>query len=167
MIPDEIRYYDAKRHWTARIAPHLEDERLNAVLVRDFNLYTFGTWRKPFKRGMLPLEFESCDWHLEHRGPIPRFWRYVKHGACHALVNFNLRLAELAEPRREWRIITSEAHSTVWDGGSTLFDLNFLAFGVHPAEAFRLATEGGRILKPGRERRVYLYPHYSQNYTFV
>ena len=28
----------------------------------------------------LRREFESCDWEIGHRGP--RYWRYVKHGAC-------------------------------------------------------------------------------------
>jgi hypothetical protein len=32
---------------------------------------------------MCPHEFENCDWWHSHRGPMPRFWRYVKHGACH------------------------------------------------------------------------------------
>jgi hypothetical protein len=31
---------------------------------------------------------------------LPRFWQYVKHGACHWLVNFGLRLAMLAAPAR-------------------------------------------------------------------
>ena len=44
------------------------------------------------------------------------------------LVNFNLILAQLAEPKKEWRIVTSQLHSTVWDGELTLFDLNGLVF---------------------------------------
>jgi hypothetical protein len=31
-----MRCYDVKRHWTRRIQPHLADEKLNAILVRDF-----------------------------------------------------------------------------------------------------------------------------------
>lgn len=135
-----MRYYDLKRHWTRRIEPHLADAKLNDVLVRDFNLFTYGRWRQPFAYGQFPREFESCDWCWDHRGPEPRFWRYVKHPACHWLVNFNLRLAQLVEPGREWRILTSDKHSTVWDGDRTLFDLNFLALGVPPDECFRLAN---------------------------
>ena len=41
----------------------------------------------------------------------------MKHAACHWLVNFALELAQLVEPDRKWRIITSDKHSTVWDGG--------------------------------------------------
>lgn len=147
-----MRYYDLKRHWTKRIEPHLGDKRLNAILVRDFNKYTTGNWGKPFTRGQYPRDFESCDWDWEHRGPAPRYWRYVRHGACHWLVNFNLRLAQLVEPNRPWRIITSDAHSTVWDGKQTLFEFNFLALGISANDCFTLACVDH--LPPGSERRV-------------
>jgi hypothetical protein len=42
-----MRYYDLKRHWMKRIEPHLGDEKLNAILTRDFNKFTFGNWNKP------------------------------------------------------------------------------------------------------------------------
>ena len=161
--PTQLRYYDFSRHWTKRIVPHLADQELNEILVRDFNRFTYGTWRKRFKPGDMPHDFESCDWWLSHKGPMPRYWKYVKHSACHALVNFNLRLASLAEPGSPWRILTSDEHSTVWDGGLILFDLNFSAMGIEPSEAFALATaEGGRRLRPGKYRRVYMYPHWSE-----
>ena len=134
-----MRYYDAPRHWTKRILPNLGNKELNRILVRDFNKFTYGRWRKPFTPGCLPHEFESCGWWLDHRGKMPRYWMYVKHAACHWLVNFNLKLATLAEPNRPWRIITSDAHSTVWDGHESFFDLNFLALGVPPQECFDLA----------------------------
>jgi len=79
-----------------------------------------------------PQSFESCDLLDSHRGPQPRFWQYVKHAACHWIVNFALRLATLAEPRRCWRIISSDFHSTVWDGAETLFDFNYQALGEPP-----------------------------------
>jgi hypothetical protein len=158
-----MRYYDIKRHWTKRIEPHLGDKRLNAVLVRDFNLFTQGNWGKPFRPGDYPRSWESCDWWIGHRGPEPRYWRYVKHSACHWLVNFNLRLATLVEPDRNWRILTSDEHSTVWDGDRTLFDINFLALGISPGECFRLAN--GRQLRPGKELRVYLAPACSYDFA--
>src|SRR5260370_15321671 len=112
-----MRYYDLKRNWTRRIVPHLGDERLNRILVRDFNRYSRAFHAKPFTRGMLPCEIENCDWRCSHRGPYPRFWRYVKYQACHWIVNFALRLAQLSEPTtKAWQIVTSEQHSTVWDG---------------------------------------------------
>jgi hypothetical protein len=90
---------------------------------------------------------------------MPRFWQYVKHSACHWLVNFNLELAMQVEPNRMWRILTSEEHSTVWDGNITLFDMNFLALGVTPKEAFNIANE--EHLPPGQHVEVHFAEHYS------
>lgn len=142
------RYFDLKRHWTRRIEPHLGDAVLNRILVRDFDKFTFGRWRKRFLPGMYPDEFESCDWQFGHRGPYPRFWRYVKHAACHWLVNFALRLAMLAVPTRPWRIVSSQKHSTVWDGRATLFDLQYSALGVPPEKCWE-AARPGEVLAPG------------------
>jgi len=157
----DLRYYDLRRHWTKRIVPHLKDEALNAILVRDFNKFTWGRWRKRFKLGDLPAHFESCDWSLDHHPPHPRYWGYVKHAACHWLVNFSLRLATLAEPVRPWRIITSDRHSTVWDGKRTLFDFNFLALGISPTACFEMANE--RELAPGKALKVHYARHYSSD----
>src|SRR5262245_45248911 len=144
-----MKYYDLSKNWTRRVEPHLGDEELNRVLVRDFNRFTLGHWGKRFEPGMLPRDFETGGWWWGHRGRRPRFWAYVKQAACHWLVNFNLRLATLAEPQRRWRIVTSELHSTVWDNGEVLFDFNFLALGV-PAEVAWGMVSGGRRLRPGR-----------------
>jgi hypothetical protein len=153
-----MKYYDLKKNWH-RVMPHLGDKELNEILVRDFNDFTFGRWGRKFTYGDLPCEFESCDWDWEHRGRRPAFWNYVKHGACHWLVNFNLRLAMLVKPKRHWRIIASEDHSTVWDGNDTLFDFNFLAFGIDPNECFDLAFE--EELEPGEYLPVDFAEHYS------
>ena len=102
------------------------------------NRFTSGRWREPFLPGMKPADFESCDWRYDRgRGRQPEFWDYVKHAGCHWLANFNRKIAEPAEPKRKWRIFSSQEHSTVWDGAETLFDMNFLALGVDPDEAWR------------------------------
>jgi hypothetical protein len=85
--------------------------------------------------------------------------------ACHWLVNFTLRLAMLVQPKKRWRIITSEKHSTVWDGGDTLFDFNFQAFGIDPNECFDAAFE--KELEPGKYKRVYFAQHNSVEPTGV
>jgi hypothetical protein len=72
--------------------------------------------------------------------------KYVKHGACHWLVNFNLKLACLVEPDKQWRIVTSDSHSTVWDGEDTLFDINYFALKVDPNFAFEEANK--QALRP-------------------
>lgn len=156
------QYYPIAKRWSRKIKPHLTDAEAQRLLVRDFNKFTFGRWGKPFLPGMTPHEFESCDWWIDHRGRMPEYWNYVKHSACHWLVNFNRRLATLAEPKREWCIVSSQDHSTVWDGHDTLFDMNFTALQVDPDEAWTLATTNGRILPPGNNLICYLADHYSR-----
>jgi hypothetical protein len=151
-VRDRVRYYDVARHWTKKIKAHLGDRGFNRTLVRDFNKLTTGLWGMPFRPGMYPDEFESIDWRSHFHPPHPRFWRYVRPGACHWLVNANLRLISLAEPSRPWRIVSSSRHSTVWDGDRTLFEMNFVAFGFPPDVCWDLAAEGGKILAPGVER---------------
>jgi hypothetical protein len=156
-----MRYYDLQRYWTKKIEPHLANKQLNNILVRDMNKFTFGRWRKPFIHGQYPCEHESCDWDFDHKGPAPRYWKYTKHAACHWLVNFNLKLATLVEPKRSWRIVTSDKHSTVWDGLETLFEFNFLAFGIPAQECFDLAFQDGTVLPTGKFRRTYSVPHFT------
>jgi len=116
-----IQHYPILKNWRRKIKPHLDNPELQAILASDFNKYTVGRWGKRFRPGQLPGDFESCDWILGVRGRHPKYFDYVKHGACHWLVNFNHNLAKLVEPNRTWRIITSDEHSTVWDNDSTLF----------------------------------------------
>jgi hypothetical protein len=153
-----MEYYDLKKNWR-KVKRHINDERVQKILVRDFNRFTIGRWRQEFKAGQLPTEFESCDWWCEHQGKIPAYWNYVKHAACHWLVNFALTLAQLVEPHRPWRIITSPKHSTVWDGHELLFDFNFSAMGVPADECFELANK--RELKPGKLVRVHIAKPFS------
>lgn len=157
-----MKYYPFVKNW-AKIKPHLEDELFLKILTRDFNKYTSGRWKKAFKKGMKPFDFESCDWHCERKGRRPQYWDYVKHAACHWLVNANLRLATLAEPNQEWQIVTSQKHSTVWNGNDILFDMNFSALQVDPQEGFDLAYFEGDLLEIGQYMKTYMASHYSKD----
>jgi hypothetical protein len=151
-----MRYYDLKKHWTKKIQPHLADKELNDILVRDMNKLS-SLWGEPFVHGMFPWEFDQSDWVWERRGRPPRFWKYIQLGSCHWLVNFNLKLATLVEPQARWRIVTSDEHSTVWDGEQTVLDFNSLAVGIPAQECFDLAFKNGRVLRPGKFMRTYRY----------
>jgi hypothetical protein len=131
------------------------------ILVRDLNKLSTTRWGKPFVHGQYPWDYGSRDWMLEHKGPAPRYWRYTQFASCHWLVNFNLKLATLVEPQQPWRIVTSVKHSTVWDGAETLFEFNFLAFGIAARECFDLAFQDGIVLPPGKFRRTYSVPHFT------
>ena len=150
------RYYNPIKNWH-RIRPHLPD--VEDVLVRDFNKFTWGRWRKKFQPGQLPHEFESCDWWADHRGRFPAYWHYVKHAACHWLVNHNLELAQRVRPQDQWRIVSSQRHSTVYNGHGLLFDLNFCAFRISPREAYELARKQGVVLAPGEHLPVDFAEH--------
>ena len=101
---------------------------------------------------MFPTDFESRDWQEDHKGRCPEYWQYTKHAACHWLVNFNLIVALRALPYKQWRILTSQKHSTVWDGQGLLFDFNLQAMGVPAEESFALANE--EELRPGQQLEV-------------
>lgn len=88
-----MKYYDLKKNWR-KVRRHLVDEELNEVLVRDFNKFTYGRWRKEFTPGCFPSEFETSDWSLNHRGRRPAFWKYTASYACHWLVNFQFALCD-------------------------------------------------------------------------
>ncbi len=154
-----MRYYDLQANWR-KIKPLIAEREVQAILVRDFNKFTYGRWRQKFRTGDLPTKFESCDWRCDRQlpGRQPAFWDYAKHAACHWLVNFNLELARRAEPKRQWRILTSPLHSTVWDGKSLLFDFNFSAMGIAPKECFKLANK--EELKIGEHLVLHFAEHW-------
>lgn len=158
-----LKYFNLKKHWAKQVVPHLKDRELNELLVRDFNRFTWGTWRRKFKPGDLPEQIESCDWRFDHRRPWPKYWAYVKHSACHWIANFSLRLAMLVEPSKEWRIVTSDGHSTVWDGDDTLFDFNFQALGITPVDCLKIAWTKGEMLPVGKYLKTYCPEHYTRS----
>ena len=92
-----------------------------------------------------PATFDGCSWRdgTTRRGRYPGYWRFVCHSACHWVANLNLYVATKAEPDRDWKIISSDLHSTVWDVATkTLWETNFLAFGISARETYKMATHG-------------------------
>ena len=164
-LPDNpsMQYYDLQKHWRKVKRAIDRNPYIEKILVYDFKKFTFGRWNKPFKPGQYPTEFESCNWkydfHPDRRGRRPSFWKYTKHAACHWPVNFTLELAQVVEPKRVWRIISSDAHSTVWDRNTTLFDFNFQAMGIDADKCFQLARK--KEYAPGEHMRLYFAEHYS------
>ncbi len=148
-----FEYYDPMKNWR-RIKPHIDNPDVRQQLQADFSKYIegryghYGIVYEPKKREW-PFDYESHEWPLYRgRGRPPAYHKLVKFGACHWLVNTGLMLAQRAAPKRTWRIVTSDAHSTVWDGGHTLFDFNFTALGVDPDDAWDMAATDGLVLEP-------------------
>jgi hypothetical protein len=159
VAPKDISYYDLKKNWTRKIVPHLGDQELNDILTRDFNSFTWGRWRLKFGPNELPHDHETFFGYFPERGRLPRFRMYVKHSAVHWLVNFNLRLAMLALPSHEWRILTSDSYSTVWNGYNLLFDLDWYGSDVSAKQCFAIANE--EELAPGEYMEIGPPLHWS------
>jgi hypothetical protein len=130
-----MRYYDLEGNWSKTqpfLDPQLEPLQILAV---DFGKWTNGVLGLEYYLGDYPSSFDPQG------REYPEWRRYVCPGACHCLVNFSLCLAQLVEPDKEWRIITSSEHSTVWDGRDCLFDLNDYAQGYPASASFRDAYD--------------------------
>lgn len=140
-----MKYYNFQKNWR-RIKHQLNSPEVQYVLFHDLNLCPKVGGK--FRMGDLPKNYETAFWLNNRRGRPPAYLDYVLHGSCHWLVNFNMKLATLVEPNQAWRILTSDKHSTVWDGKNTLFDMNYCGLRVAPAEAYRLANQ--EALKVGK-----------------
>jgi hypothetical protein len=86
------------------------------------------------------------------------YYQLPKFGVCHQVVDLALELATQLAPERPWRIITSAAHSTVWDGDQLLLDLIFPALQIPPEECFKLAYQ--HELQPGQRLPMTLFHRY-------
>jgi len=148
----QMKSYPIFENWDTNIRPHLDNPDLQQILADDFGKYAAGRWGKRFKCGQFPCDFEDYDWTSDFRGSHPEYFRYVKYGAAHWLVNFYLTLARLVEPERPWRIIRTVRHSSAWDGEAMMFDPYGLAlFEGGAPESFVRAVAGSNheMLAPG------------------
>ena len=187
------KYIDIEKHWP-KIKPHAESETATYIWRRDlekfyiefmlfgpdldwdeFDENWFNEVNRPFNPST-PADLDGCDWRCEEEREPPEFWEYVVHSNCHWLVNFNLYCAQKTFPKSQWRIITSNEHSCVWDGEDTLFDMNFLAlvpdirdhpfYGKIPANA-RVLPVGKELSLPIKDAHIKTVKDYIQgNITF-
>jgi hypothetical protein len=145
-----LTYYPVQQRWR-RLRPIYESWMARSIWLPEMFAYQatrmedYGvSYAYPeVTPALRPADWESMDWRYGsgRRGPEPGYWQYVCAGACHWLCSVNLFVAERAEPKRPWRIVTSDKHSTVWDGDQTLWDLNFLALGIAPELCWKDAAE--------------------------
>lgn len=136
-----LRYYDVQKNWR-KVKPFIQSAEAARIIKENF--FRFDDSGRPFDMYLdgptLPVDHEDVLWRTRS-GPRPKFWDYVCIGGCHWLAYLNFFLAKKVEPKRAWRIVSSTQHSTVWDGGELLFDMNFLARGVPPEEWLRMAQQ--------------------------
>jgi len=135
-----IRYYPITKMWS-KIRPHLHSPFVQEILVRDFNKFTYGRWKKPFSQGMVPAMFEPRPWWSGCELPKEAWWHYTCTIADDWLLNFNLALATRVAPLERWRIIGCGS-STVWNGFETLFDINRSLYEIPAQAIFEFAGSG-------------------------
>lgn len=160
------RYFPIQKHWR-KLGPIFRSEEARKIwhpCLEEFDLWRSrenGYKYKPDKDARAPIRYDSCDWrwNRERRGPLPAFWDFACHSACHWVADLAMFAAKSTLPNIPWRILTAQKHTTVWNGcveDPVLFDINFHAIGVKSAEAMKLAS-CGRELKPGRYLKPYLH----------
>ena len=165
---NRLSFFPIQKHWR-RLGPLFKSKESKSIWLPNMLEYHrnrahefgFKYIRKKDMEGS-PACWDSCDWRFnrEHPGPSPGFWEFACHSACHWVADMCLYVASNAYPNTPWRIVTSDKHSTVWNGcpkTPVLFDVNFLAIGVKPKEAWELASKG-RMLKPGQWLRPWCIP---------
>jgi hypothetical protein len=143
--------YAPLQRWWRRLGPLYRAEEATLLWYLELEAFSrdraedhgFAYKPVPLTPELRPVRYDSCDWRFDRAcpGPAPAFWDYVVHSACHWTCNLHLWVAAHARPKQPWRIVTSQKHSTVWDGENTLWDGNFLALGVTAEEAWSLAAE--------------------------
>ena len=172
-MPDDFKYFPISRHWAKKLKPIIETKKAQNQLDKDFRIYIrskerdINAWYKSrgekttvslgFSKGSKPIEHDSSDWRCDRVGRPPAFDEYVCSRACHWIVNTLLFIATEAFPKKEWRIITGDSHSTVWDGDKTFFDLNYLAMKIDVATCYNstLGDRSHQVLPIGKQLRLY------------
>lgn len=162
------KYLDVQKHWR-KLGPIFHCPRAACIWLPCMIEYwqvrahdNHYKYNPPRIEPYCPSVFDSCDWRFNRSKPgrAPEFWDFVCHGACHWIVDLDLFVAINAYPSVPWQILSSNRHSTVWNGdyhNPVLFDINYLALEVAPAEALRLAWPG-MLLKPWCYLKPYNHP---------
>lgn len=151
-------YYDIQKNWR-KLKPWFEEAYIIETAYEEMEEYNWAKsddWGftynpKPFDYSIRPSDYDGMDWRCDKPGRKPKYWDWACAGACHWVNNIGMLVAKFALPKHDWRIVTSNKHTTVWDGKDTLFDLNFLALGVSVERCWELASqqEDSEILPVG------------------
>lgn len=158
----KITYYPIQLHWR-KLAPIFHSKQCERIWRPNMVEYlqqraSDNDYKYIARHFAFPSDCDSCDWRWDLKRKHPAYFDFVCHSACHWLVDMCLFVAKAAHPEVPWRIVSSNKHSTVWNGDKenpVLFDANFLALDVAPKVAWQLAIKG-RVLKPGKVLRTWV-----------
>jgi hypothetical protein len=145
-----LLYIDPVRHWP-QLRPIFETEEVQKLIALEMLDYTMRSdYAKQILTNLLPEDpakwrphlIDNCDWRCGRRPA--GYHDYVCHGWCHWGARVNLLVANRWRPKKDWRMVHSQKHATVYDGEGNLFDMQFAALRVPTAECWKLATTRGR-----------------------
>ncbi len=130
-LPSNLRYFNVSRYWKSKLNPIYESDAVKEIALHEMNRYIenkadkYNFTFKERKSFEYPIYFDSCDWRWGRIGRPPLYDNWICHAACHWIANINATVIMQAFPDRDWRVINSIYHSTVWDGKDTIYDTNF------------------------------------------
>lgn len=128
-----MKFYNVQKNWS-KIKPIIETEECKNIWYHDLEIssltkadqFGFDYHQRDYDEVEYPMDYDSCDWRYDSgRGRKPNYYKYVVHGRCHWVVNMNLYTAMKLIPHKEWRIVSGDIHSTVWNGEDMVFDINY------------------------------------------
>ena len=153
-----FKYYDIQKNWrklkplyeqdSVLFLSYCEMEAHAEARLTDFNkeneadgiAHRYSYEPKTFTKDLRPWDYESCDWmcYYDKPGRKPGYFQWVRHSACHWIVNANYLVITELEPNHPWQIVESDFHSTCVDvSRGLMFDTNFLALGISAEECYQ------------------------------
>ena len=173
LLATNFEYFPLGKHWSKKIKPVFESTKAQEILTRDFKKYvkmkqhTLNAEyesrgvntrvRFNYSKKCTPHKWDSVDWRFDRVGRPPAYDKYVCHGACHWIVNTLLFTAFTIYPTVPWRIVTSDQHSTVWDGANVFFDMNWLSLGIPVEYCFEAIFLDSSFRELDHGECLYLY----------
>ena len=134
-LPEDLTYFNVSKYWD-KLNPIYETDEIKEIALYKLNAYLKvkakddGYTFKPLTEFVYPCDYNSDFWICDGRKRRLKYFNWVLHRACHWMAPINLEVIVKALPDREWRLVYSDFHSTVFDGKRTVYDLNYKAWGV-------------------------------------
>lgn len=97
--------FDWQRHWKKKVAPHLENEAVQACLDLGMRMLD-PNWRRgdpPYVLGSIPLARTRIV-------PGKLSW-YRPYGRCHWIAFFSLAIGVINYPHLDWRFVSGDLHT--------------------------------------------------------
>jgi len=144
-------HYNIQKNWK-KLKPIYESQECRALWYEGCVTYVqskfedhgieFDPERYTYNFITTPSVIESSDWQygFGKRGRKPAFWQYALAHACHWMAEKDLYIAKKIAPEFDWVIISSEEHTTVFNGIDTIFDTTYNAMGISAEVAYKSAT---------------------------